>query len=157
MERETAAYQVISQHRADNNNSNHNTRRKSFWAPRFLGHVKEKDGRVVGFLMEYIPGRRPDKNNAFESSLCLQALAKLHDVGLVHGGVEHGNFIIREGKKGIEAVLVDFAKSIAFEHRSDLLEEMAELQAILNRHERRSPSEGDAQNHSPSSEGYSIG
>lgn len=158
MERETTAYQVISQYRADQNNNNNNaTRRKGFWAPRFLGHVKEKDGRVVGFLMEHIPGRRLDKNNALESSLCLQALAKLHDVGLVHGGVAPENIIIREGKKGIEAVLVDFAKSVAFEHRSDLLEEMAELRAILNDHERRSPSEGDAQNHSPSSEGHSIG
>lgn len=146
MARETVAYQIVSQYRAAAEETSSSSSSKGpFWAPRFLGHVRDRDGRVVGFLMEYIAGRRPDKDNAVDAGLCRQALVKLHEVGLVHGRVEAGNFIIREGKRGrgSEAVLVDFAHTVALEHRNDLLEEMADLRAILEGRERMSlPVEG---------------
>lgn len=140
VERETTAYQVISQHRPDTG-SRGSGNRKRFWAPRFLGHVRENSGRVVGFLMEYIPGRRPDKANVRDARLCSKVLGKLHEVGLVHGRVDPANFIIRRGKKDDEALLVDFANTVASEHKDQLLEEMVHLQAILEVHEQSSSSE----------------
>lgn len=140
VERETTAYQVISQHRPDTSSPGPGDK-KRFWAPRFLGHVLEDSGRVVGFLIEYIPGRRPDKDNVQDARLCSKTLGKLHEAGLVHGRVDPANFIIQRGKKGDEALLVDFAHTAASEHKSQLLEEMAHLQAILGVHERSTSSE----------------
>jgi predicted Ser/Thr protein kinase len=87
IEAETAIYWTIEKHDI---------------APKFLGHLHE-NGRVVGILLEYIDGRRPRKEQDYET--CAHALSRLHDLGLVHGDVNLDNFIVT----GVgEAQLVDF-------------------------------------------------
>lgn len=93
--------------------------------------------------MEYMTGRRPHKDGARDSRLCSQALHKLHDVGLVHGRVDCGNFVIRKGKKGDEAVLLDFAHTAASEHKRELLKYMADMEAMLDGYDRMIVSESD--------------
>lgn len=145
VEHETTAYQVLTRHRRDKygagSSATTGARRSSFWAPRFLGHVREagppSGGRVVGFLLEYIPGRRPDVGSVRDAELCAAALGKLHGAGLVHGRVDLANFIIRRRKKGDEALLIDFAHTVASEHESEIVEEMADLEeAMLGGRER---------------------
>lgn len=139
VERETTAYQVLTRHRRDKYGGGAaaatGARRSSFWAPRFLGHVREagppSGGRVVGFLLEYVPGRRPDVGSVRDAELCAAALDKLHGAGLVHGRVDLANFIIRRRKKGDEALLIDFAHMVASEHASQLVEEMADLEEAM--------------------------
>lgn len=152
IERETTAYQLISQHRTEGGSA----RGKRFWAPRFLGHVKEKSGRVVGFLMEYTPGRRPHKDNTLDARLCERALGKLHNVGLMHGKIGYGDFLIQTGKKSDEAVLIDFANAVTAKRRVELLEEMADLHAILEGQERNSSSEDDMWDHAMSPRDYGV-
>lgn len=116
IERETAMYKGITEVR--------NSRQK-FWAPRFLGHVAEQ-GRIVGFVMEYIPGRPARDEMDFE--LCLKALQGLHALyaagwllrGCAHGGKDHvpikrEDFIIRtvvrNGRSLEEAVMLDYQRA----------------------------------------------
>lgn len=76
IEAETAMYRTIDEHNV---------------APKFLGHLHE-NGRVVGMLLEYIEGRRPRKEQDYET--CASVLSCLHDLGLVHGDVNLDNFIV---------------------------------------------------------------
>ena len=71
-------------------------------APRFLAHVAEADGRVVGFLLEYIEGAKP--MTAETATACCEALTLLHQRGVVHGDVFFENFLCRED----EVFIVDF-------------------------------------------------
>ena len=61
-----------------------------------------ENGRVVGFLLAYIEGRRPQMEQYYR--ICASALNRLPDLGLVHGDVTLDNFIVT----GIEAKLVNF-------------------------------------------------
>ncbi|KAK4040024.1 alpha-galactosidase a precursor [Parachaetomium inaequale] len=61
--------------------------------PKFLGHVTE-EGRVIGFVMEYIDGARtatPDDLRA-----CQRALSRLHALGIKHGDINKHNFVAAE-------------------------------------------------------------
>jgi len=86
IETETAIYQTIDEHNI---------------APKFLGHLHE-NGRVVGLLLAYMEGRRPQTEQDY--GMCASVLSRLHNLGLVHGDVNLDNFIVT----GIEAKLVDF-------------------------------------------------
>lgn len=68
--------------------------------PEFLGYLTE-DGRVIGFLIEYIDG-----HHATSSDLpaCKAIVRELHGLSIVHGDSNKHNFLI--SKKG--AVLIDF-------------------------------------------------
>ena len=76
--------------------------------PEFLGHLTE-DGRVVGFVIEYIDGTEPANEDDIDAFWV--ALAKLHGLGICHGDMHEGNVVIRDG----EAVIIDFQ----YAHRTD--------------------------------------
>lgn len=79
--------------------------------PHFLGHVIQ-NGRIVGFLTEYLEGqeektaikRRPSRKEA-----CLTALRRMHARGIVHGDAHGENCL---GRRDGSAVLIDFELSV---------------------------------------------
>ncbi|KAF8952384.1 hypothetical protein BDZ97DRAFT_1681774 [Flammula alnicola] len=72
--------------------------------PRFLGHLTEgKDGRVVGFVAEWVQDARAAGPGDLES--CRKALGRLHELGIKLGDTNKHNFLVREGH---DVVLVDF-------------------------------------------------
>ncbi|KAF7560131.1 hypothetical protein G7046_g4021 [Stylonectria norvegica] len=89
LEVETTVYQCISD---------------SGVGPKFLGHLTEgKDGRVVGFITEWVKGARPAGPADLED--CTKALGRLHKLGIKHGDINRFNFLVRDGH---DVVLVDF-------------------------------------------------
>lgn len=93
--------------------------------PAFLGHVTE-EGRVIGFLMAYIPETRPATPQDF--TLCHDALAKLHELGIKHGDINKNNFLIHS--QG--ATLIDFEVASNDASREDLDAEMGKLMSELD-------------------------
>lgn len=68
------------------------------------GHLTEgKDGRVVGFVTEWVQDARAAGPGDLES--CKKALGRLHELGIKHGDTNKYNFLVREGH---DVVLVDF-------------------------------------------------
>ncbi|XXH05176.1 hypothetical protein Hte_011601 [Hypoxylon texense] len=110
MEMETTAYGWINGHRV---------------GPQFLGHVTE-DGRVIGILLENIPGRTAEIEDLEK---CQHVLKRLHALGLKHGDINKHNFLIRDGNG--EAVLVDFETTTRCEDEKGLLRELEELREQL--------------------------
>ncbi|KAL3456049.1 hypothetical protein BJX64DRAFT_52838 [Aspergillus heterothallicus] len=92
-------------------------------APRFLGHVHE-EGRVVGFLLENVPGR-PATIEDFD--ICRETVLKFHRFGLVHGDLNRFNFIVHQGK----AMLIDFTMSTECHDRLEAMD--AELEGLRGR------------------------
>lgn len=89
IEVETAAYQWISDRGV---------------GPKFLGHLTEgKDGRVVGFVAEWVEGARAAGLEDMEG--CKKALGRLHELGIELGDINKHNFLVRDG---YDVVLVDF-------------------------------------------------
>lgn len=93
--------------------------------PRFLGHVTEAD-RVIGFLMEYVPGRTAEIQDLEK---CQRALKQLHVLGFKHGDTNKHNFLISEGKE--EAILIDFEAAVKCNDEAGLAEEMEGLPTQL--------------------------
>ncbi|KAJ6443689.1 3-ketosteroid-delta-1-dehydrogenase [Purpureocillium lavendulum] len=90
IEVETAAYQWIG---------------NSGIGPKFLGHLTEgKDGRVVGFVAEWVAGARAAGPEDIDG--CKQALGRLHGLGIKLGDINKYNFLVRGD--GHDVVLVDF-------------------------------------------------
>ncbi|KAF1840260.1 alpha-galactosidase a precursor [Cucurbitaria berberidis CBS 394.84] len=110
LEAETTAYNWIHDHGV---------------GPRFLGHVTEAR-RVIGFLIENIPGRTADVGDL---DLCQRALKKVHALHLKHGDTNKHNFLIKEGDG--EAVLIDFDHTTKCHDEQELLEEFEGLQDQL--------------------------
>lgn len=93
-----------------------------------MGHIAE-EGRVIGFLTERVmdgdgnADARQATPDDFEA--CLNALTKLHRLGILHGDVHRYNILITD--KGI--TLIDFANAqksndpLAFEEELQLFEE----------------------------------
>ena len=94
-------------------------------APRFIGHVTE-NGRVVGFLTEYLEDAYPPRLSNFKA--CATVLGKLHAKGIIHGDAHSGNFLI---KSDGTAVLIDFELSRPCKCPRTLRQEMEELQYEL--------------------------
>ncbi|KAJ3767462.1 hypothetical protein FB446DRAFT_696315 [Lentinula raphanica] len=89
MEAETAAYEAIC---------------GKGIGPKFLGHVTEgENGRVIGFVTEWIEDTRAAGPEDFES--CRKALGRLHALGIKLGDTNKFNFLVREGH---DVVIVDF-------------------------------------------------
>lgn len=88
--------------------------------PKFLGHLTE-DGRVIGFLMEMIANARHATED--DLGLCQKTLAKLHQLGIVHGDVNKHNFLIGDG----HATLIDFECARKSEDKRAFKEEMRSL------------------------------
>ncbi|KAF8060736.1 hypothetical protein FPV67DRAFT_1452827 [Lyophyllum atratum] len=94
--------------------------------PKFLGHLTEgKDGRVVGFVAEWVPDARAAGPGDLEG--CRKALGRLHELGIKLGDTNKHNFLVREGH---DVVLVDFesAKKCSAQELED---EMNALQKCL--------------------------
>jgi hypothetical protein len=112
METETAAYQWIS---------------GSGVGPTFLGHVTEgKDGRVVGFVAEWVPGARAAGPGDMDG--CKEALGRLHGLGIKLGDINKYNFLVRDGH---EVVLADFETARRECLPSELEDEMGALKSSL--------------------------
>jgi predicted Ser/Thr protein kinase len=109
MENETTAYEWIDGHDI---------------GPRFLGHLTE-DGRVTGFLMEYIADARHAGPGDLEA--CREVLSRLHELGIRHGDTNRFNFLVR----GSEATLVDFDTARRCSDGDVLLAELASLSECL--------------------------
>jgi hypothetical protein len=91
--------------------------------PKFLGHLTEgKDGRVVGFVAEWVQDARSAGPGDLES--CRKALGRLHELGIKLGDTNKHNFLVREGH---DVVLVDFEKCSP----QELEDEMNALQESL--------------------------
>ncbi|KAG6277512.1 hypothetical protein E4U47_007110 [Claviceps purpurea] len=103
--------------------------------PKFLGHVTEgPDGRVIGFITEWLGGARSAEPRDLED--CRKALARLHQLGIKHGDINKYNFLVR---KGHEVVLIDFEVS-RLDCSHDELEE--EMNALKDRLESTDPRGG---------------
>jgi len=65
-------------------------------APKFLGHLMEKE-RLMGILMEYIPGRHAPPE---DEAVCRNVLKRLHEFKIVwNDPLNDGNFVITENGK----------------------------------------------------------
>lgn len=112
VEVETAAYRWIS---------------GSGVGPRFLGHLTEgKDGRVVGFVAEWVPGARAAGPRDFDG--CEKALGQLHALGITLGDINKHNFLVRDGH---DVVLVDFETAKRDCSPAELEDEMSALKSSL--------------------------
>ena len=111
LDNECAAYQLLEGHNI---------------GPKFLGHIAE-EGRVIGFLTERVMDGDLDARHATPADLetCSQALAKLHQLGMLHGDVYRYNILVTS--QGV--TLIDFANArksedpAAFEEEMQILEE----------------------------------
>ena len=108
MEIETAAYQWI---------------KDSGIGPKFFGHLTEgKDGRVVGFVAEWLEGTRVATPEDIDG--CKKALGRLHALGIKLGDINKHNFLVRDGH---DVALVDFETA---ERNCALLQLDGEMSAL---------------------------
>lgn len=98
--------------------------------PKFLGYVYEGPHRVIGFLLEKIPGRHA---NIKDLEACKKALKELHKF-IVHGDLNQYNIIITDnGPKFIDletSSIKPLNKSIEWDIKTDL--EVQSLHAKLS-------------------------
>jgi len=95
--------------------------------PKFFGHLTEgKDGRVVGFVVEWVQGARAAGSGDIEG--CKKALGRLHRLGIKSGDINKHNFLVRDGH---EVVLVDFETAKHNCSPQELEDEMATLKSSL--------------------------
>ncbi|OAA34934.1 Protein kinase-like domain protein [Metarhizium rileyi] len=112
VEVETAAYQWIS---------------GSDVGPKFLGHLTEgKDGRVVGFVAEWLEGARAAGPG--DVTDCKKALGRLHELGIKLGDINKHNFLVRDGH---DVVLVDLEMAKRDCPPPELEDEMSALKSSL--------------------------
>ncbi|KAL2753123.1 hypothetical protein ACRALDRAFT_2112990 [Sodiomyces alcalophilus JCM 7366] len=112
VEAETAAYQWIS---------------GTGVGPEFLGHLTEgKDGRVVGFVAEWVESARAAGPGDFDG--CKEALGRLHELGIKLGDINKHNFLVRDGH---DVVLVDFETAKRDCSPAELEDEMSALMSNL--------------------------
>lgn len=119
IEQETAVWERVTAQRGD---------ATRYWAPRFLGHVSE-EGRVIGFLMEFISGHFPRGEG--DREVCSKALEKLHGLGMKHSDIHRGSFVVRREKGVDEAVLVDLQMAVPCRDAVELVGEQTELGRCL--------------------------
>lgn len=62
--------------------------------PRLVAHVTENHSRVIGFLLERVPGAR--EAGAADLDACRAALARLHALGITKGQLSRHSFLVRE-------------------------------------------------------------
>ena len=91
--------------------------------PEFLGYLTE-DGRVIGFLIEYVEG-----HHATISDLpaCEAVVRRLHGLGVLHGDLNKHNFLISE--RG--AILIDFETAKQSENNEVMEREVKGLKGQL--------------------------
>nr|RBQ95325.1 hypothetical protein FVER53263_21046 [Fusarium verticillioides] len=95
--------------------------------PKFLGHVTEgKDGRVIGFVSEFVEGARPAESRDIEG--CEKALKKLHELSIKMGDTNKFNFLVRDGR---DVMIADLEAAEQGCSQEGLEEEMKGLKACL--------------------------
>jgi hypothetical protein len=92
--------------------------------PRFLAHVTENTDRVIGYMVERVPGRHATIDDL---SACREGLSKLHALGIVHGSLRPTTFSINNGR----ALLHGFGGSYRTDDQNALNAEMAGLEDVL--------------------------
>ncbi|KAI0106900.1 hypothetical protein F4814DRAFT_429327 [Daldinia grandis] len=83
-------------------------------SPKFLGHVTEKSRGVIGFVLEFVMDSRPAGPG--DLTICQDVLARLHTLGIKHGDIHKGNFLVQGGK----ALLIDFEISYLCDEKKKL-------------------------------------
>lgn len=100
-------------------------------APRVVAHVTENHARVVGFLLELVPGAR--EAGAADLDECRAALARLHALGIAKGELSRHSLLVREDG----SVLVQGPFTGCFAGGENIEEvmrvEMASLEDVLSR------------------------
>ncbi|KAK4233140.1 hypothetical protein C8A03DRAFT_39175 [Achaetomium macrosporum] len=87
---ESHIYSLLQQRQGNDNEENNETP----LAARFLGHITDNGTRVIGFLLEHIPGVRAADPEDIEA--CRDALGKLHKKGIaLGGGLRRENFLVK--------------------------------------------------------------
>lgn len=95
--------------------------------PKFFGHLTEgKNGRVVGFVIEWVQGVRAAGSGDIES--CKKALGRLHELGIKFGDINKHNFLVRDRH---DVVLVDFETAKHDCSLQELEDEMSALKSSL--------------------------
>ncbi|KAL1865370.1 hypothetical protein Daus18300_007260 [Diaporthe australafricana] len=100
-------------------------------APRVVAHVTENHARVVGFLLERVPGAR--EAGAEDLDACRAALGRLHALGIAKGELSRHSFLVREDG----SVLIQGPFTGCFVGEGNIEEamraEMASLEDVLGR------------------------
>ena len=91
--------------------------------PEFLGHVSEGD-RVIGFLLKEVQRRHACIEDL---GPCREAVARLHELGIVHGDLNKHNFMM----EGSRAILVDFEVARRSYDKDEMAKEMGSLEQQL--------------------------
>ncbi|KAF4628659.1 hypothetical protein G7Y89_g9488 [Cudoniella acicularis] len=91
--------------------------------PEFLGYITE-DGRVIGFLIEYIEGRHPTVSDL---PACRAIVRRLHELNIVHRDLNKHNFLI--SKRGV--VLIDFETAVQSKNCDGMKKELEGLERQL--------------------------
>ncbi|KAI1177002.1 hypothetical protein F4777DRAFT_544243 [Nemania sp. FL0916] len=73
-------------------------------APEFLGHVTYQ-GAIIGFILERVEGAKITEKE--DEDARLEAIKKLHDLGITHGSAHHESFL----KVGESVLMKDFGES----------------------------------------------
>lgn len=99
--------------------------------PRLVAHVTENHSRVIGFLIERVPGAR--EAVAADLDACRTALTRLHALGIVKGRLSRHSFLVLEGG----SVMIQGPFTGSFGEAEDLEDamrtEMESLEEVLAR------------------------
>ncbi|KAI1123385.1 hypothetical protein F5Y10DRAFT_280953 [Nemania abortiva] len=85
-------------------------------APEFLAHVTYR-GAIIGFALEWIEGAETSKKE--DAPACVEALKKLHALGITHGSAHQYNFL----KRGDDMLMIDFESARFGDEATDKLKE----------------------------------
>ncbi|KAI8948660.1 hypothetical protein F4801DRAFT_581180 [Xylaria longipes] len=81
-------------------------------APEFLGHVTYR-GAIIGFILEWLEGAKTTKKK--DKIARIEAVKKLHALGITHGSAHHKNFL----KRGEDVLIIDFEDARFDEQATD--------------------------------------
>ncbi|CRK13675.1 hypothetical protein BN1708_010909 [Verticillium longisporum] len=97
-------------------------------APKFLAHITENRGRVIGHMLERLKARLA---TIHDMGKCQAVLARLHGLGITHGGLSRHSFLI-DDERG-RAYLHGFFNSYHTTDQGVLQAEFHSLGGILPR------------------------
>jgi hypothetical protein len=111
-------------------------------APKFLAHLTECHDRVVGYVLEAIPGR-PARSSDLD--VCREVLQKLHSLGIAHGSLTPNAFLIHHDAP--VAQMQFFYSSYETTDRAVLNKEMSSLEKVLQQPPPQQPASDPALSH----------
>jgi hypothetical protein len=97
-------------------------------ATRFLGHLTENNGRVIGYMLEPAAARLAGIEDL---EACQVVLRKLHNLGIAHGYIDRRYFLILEN--GNRALLQGFHSSFKTSDQKLFAKEMADVEKALQK------------------------